>query len=208
MAFQFKPFNWADQVEKRKRNLPHWEQEGATYFVTWRLADSVDADTLRIWKQERDAFHELHPKPWDEATEKAYHERFTRRMELWLDAGHGSCVLREKRCREIMAECLHHFEGIRYELACWVIMPNHVHVLLRPLPGWSLDRILHTWKSFTANRFNEALGREGMLWMDESFDHMVRDKASLERFAKYIRSNPTKAHLSISEYTLWDGLGV
>lgn len=87
-------------------------------------------------------------------------------------------------------------------------MPNHVHVLLRPLPGWRLDRILHTWKSYTANRINKALHRQGSLWMDESFDHLVRDKASLERLAKYIRNNPAKARLGISDYALWDGLGV
>jgi REP element-mobilizing transposase RayT len=207
MSFHFKPLNWAGSVEKRERHLQHWDQAGCTYFVTWRLADSVDAVTLQTWKRERDEFFLLHPKPWDESIEKSYHDRFTRRMERWLDSGHGSCVLRERRCRDIVIECLNHFAGIRYELAAWVIMPNHVHVLVCPRPGWQLVRILHTWKSFTASKINEMLGLRGMFWMDESFDHIVRDKSSLERFAKYICNNPIKAGLRDDEYSLWDGLG-
>jgi len=207
MPFDFQPLNWAGSVEKRERSLPHWEQQGCTYFVTWRLADSVDADTLHKWKHERDEFFILHPKPWDEAVEKNYHERFSRRMERWLDAGHGSCVLRDQRCRDVVVECLHHFDGIRYDLAAWVIMPNHVHVLVCPFSEWQLVRILHTWKSFTASRINEILGLQGVLWMDESFDHIVRDKAALERFVKYIRNNPVKAGLGADEYSMWDGLG-
>ena len=150
----------------------------------------------------------LHPKPWDEVTEESYHERFTRRMERWLDAGHGACMLREKRCRDIVSECLHHFSGIRYDLAAWVIMSNHAHVLVCPLREWRLDRILHTWKSFTANRINEITGKRGPLWMDESFDHIVRDKAALERFVKYIRNNPGKAGLRDTYYSVWDGVGM
>ncbi|MDB6006694.1 MAG: hypothetical protein JWR15_3681 [Prosthecobacter sp.] len=205
MPFQFKPLNWAGSVEKRERNLPHWEQEGCTYFVTWRLADSVDVDTLQKRQHERNSFFMLYPKPWDEAIEKTYHDRFTRRMERWLDAGHGACVLREKRCRDIVAGCLQHFAGVRYELAAWVIMPNHIHVLICPLPGWPLVRILHTWKSFTANKINELLGHQGALWMDESFDHIVRDKTALNRFSKYLRNNPVKAALRYDEYSLWAG---
>lgn len=206
MPFHFKPLNWAGSVEKRERSLPHWDQQGCTYFVTWRLTDSVDADTLQAWQRERDDFFLLHPKPWDEPTEKSYHDHFTRRMERWLDAGHGSCVLRDRRCRDIVIECLHHFADVRYELAAWVIMPNHIHVLVCPFPGWQLVRILHTWKSFTANKINELIGQQGALWMDESFDHIVRDKSALDRFSNYIRNNPIKARLSEDEYSLWDGL--
>lgn len=202
MSFQFKTFDWSGNVEKHERNLPHWEQPDCSYFVTWRLADSVDQNTLAAWKQERDAFMAAHPRPWEEAVEDAYHKQFTRRMERWLDAGHGACVLRDSRCREIVAECLQHFEGIRYDLVTWVIMPNHVHVIVCPCAGWSLMRILHTWKSYTANKINQLLGRQGALWMEESFDHIIRDKASLEKFSRYIQNNPVKAGLSEMEYSL------
>lgn len=127
MPFHFKPYSWSGGVEKHERYLPHWEQEGCSYFITWRQADSVDQETLALWKRERDEFFAGHPKPWDELTEDACHKQFTRRMEQSLDAGRGSCVLRDARCRNMVVEALRHFDGVRYELAAWVVMPNHVH---------------------------------------------------------------------------------
>ncbi|HEY1052492.1 MAG TPA: transposase [Prosthecobacter sp.] len=205
----FKPFDWNGSVGKHERYLPHWEQEGCSYFITWRLADSVDQDTLKAWKQERDVFFTAHPRPWDEAIEDAYHKQFTRRMERWLDAGRGSCVLRDWRCREVVAEAFRHFEGVRYDLAAWVVMPNHVHAIVCPHAGRQLSQLLHSWKSFTAKKINESLGQRGTLWMDESFDHIIRDKASLERFVRYVRNNPVKAGLGSDEYELWvaEGMG-
>lgn len=171
--------------------------------MTWRLADSVDQDTLRTWKEERDAFFDLHPRPWDEVVEDAYHKQFTRRMEAWLDAGHGACVLRDLRCRKVVADAFRHFEGVRYDLATWVVMPNHVHAIVCPYAGWQLSQLLHSWKSFTAKKINELFGQRGTLWMDESFDHIIRDKASLEKFVRYVRNNPVKAGLGSDEYELW-----
>lgn len=203
MPFQFKPFDWSGSVEKHERYLPHWQQGGSSYFVTWRLADSVDQETLALWRREREVFFGAHPRPWDQGTEDEYRKQFTRRMEQWLDAGRGSCVLRDARCREVVVECLRHFEGARYDLGAWVVMPNHVHVIVCPCAGWDLIRILHTWKSFTANKIHEVLGQRGTLWMEESFDHIIRDKASLERFVRYVRNNPVKAGLSTQEHSLW-----
>lgn len=202
MPFHFKPYNWSDGVEKHERCLPHWEQQGSSYFVTWHLADSVDQETLALWKRERDEFFAAHPRPWDEVTEDAYHKQFTRRMEQWLDAGRGSCVLREVRCRSIVVEALRYFDGLRYDLASWVVMPNHVHLIVCPAAGWQLSQLLHSWKSYTAKQINEALVQRGTLWMDESFDHIIRDKASLEKFIRYIRNNPAKANLDAHEYAL------
>lgn len=163
----------------------------------------MDQETLVRWKQERDAFFATHPKPWDAETENKYHKQFTRRIERWLDAGHGACVLRDARCRSIVAEALLHFDGLRYDLAAWVVMPNHVHAIICPAAGWTLSQILHSWKSFTAKKINELLSQRGTLWMDESFDHIIRDKGSLERFVRYIRLNPVKAGLKDDEFSLW-----
>lgn len=203
MPFQFKPFHWSGGVEKHERYLPHWEQEGCSYFVTWRLEDSVDQETLALWRGERDVFFTEHPRPWDELTEDTYHKQFTRRMESWLDAGLGACVLHDVCCRDKVVEALRHFDGVRYDLAAWVVMPNHVHVIVCPAAGWRLSQLLHSWKSYTAKKINEVMRRRGTLWMDESFDHIIRDKASLERFVRYVRNNPVKAGLGADEYALW-----
>ncbi len=85
------------------------------------------------------------------------------------------------------------FDGQRYELDQWVIMPNRVHVLMAPKEGFALEEILHAWKSFTAHAINQLLSRQGQLWQRESFDHLVRSPAHLERFRQYICDNPGKA---------------
>lgn len=81
-------------------------------------------------------------------------------------------------------------------------MPNHVHLLVRPLPPWTLGQLIHGWKSFTAKAINRAIGGSGVFWMDERFDHLVRHAVSLEKYAAYIAGNPMKAGLSEEAYTL------
>lgn len=81
-------------------------------------------------------------------------------------------------------------------------MPNHVHLLVRPLPPWTLGQLIHSWKSFTAKAINKAIGGRGTFWLDERFDHLVRDFASLEKYAAYIAGNPMKAGLSEEAYTV------
>jgi REP element-mobilizing transposase RayT len=133
MAFVFRAPREFAEVERRRRHLPHWEQTGCTYFLTWRLADSVPESVWRPWVEERKLFLESHPKPWDASVQKAFNTQFTRRMEDWLDAGHGSCALRSPEIRRVGEEALSFFQGQRYELNAWVLMPNHVHVLVQPL---------------------------------------------------------------------------
>jgi type I restriction enzyme R subunit len=83
-----------------------------------------------------------HPEPWEEETEAEYHDRFSRQIDEWLDQGSGSCVLKDPATAQIVADALRHFDGKRYELASFVIMPNHVHLLFRPLGGHTLPEIM------------------------------------------------------------------
>jgi type I restriction enzyme R subunit len=124
-----------------------------------------------------------------------------RRVEAWLDQGMGSCALRNPANAAIIKEALQHFDGQRYELASYVIMPNHVHVVLAPLADYSLSTILHAWKSFTSHTIGKLLpDRRGPFWQKESFDHIVRGPDHLERFRIYIADNPSG--LSADCYTL------
>ncbi len=195
-------------MSKPGRNLPHWRQEGTTYFVTFRLADSVPAARIKQFLAEREEWLALHPEPRLEADDREYHEKFANRLEKWLDAGAGSCVLRQSQAAGKVAAALRHFDGERYVLGHFVVMPNHVHVLVRPLAGHTLSEILKSWKSFTAREINQSLGRTGTLWQDESFDHVVRTPQALEQFAEYIRQNPAKAGLKEGEFILGSGTGV
>ncbi|MFI2794079.1 REP-associated tyrosine transposase [Haloferula sp. A504] len=112
-----------------------------------------------------------------------------------MDRGHGECLFGNEELAAVMAECLGHFDGERYDLLAWCVMPNHVHAVLRPKEGHELERILHTWKSFTAHELNRRLGREAELWQKESYDHLVRDTADLRAQVKYVLANPVKAGL-------------
>jgi len=107
----------------------------------------------------------------------------------------GSCVLGRSDCARMVQDALLHFEGTRYYLVAWCIMPNHVHAIVAPLGGFTLSAILHSWKSFTANRINDLLKREGALWERESFDHAIRSFEDLERFKQYLEYNPVTAGL-------------
>ncbi|HMF81599.1 MAG TPA: carbamoyl-phosphate synthase large subunit, partial [Candidatus Acidoferrum sp.] len=189
-------------IVQKRGHLPHWEQTGATYFVTFRLADSIPADVLSQWKCERAAWLKLHPQPWDWKTAREYMRRFEEEREHWLDQGHGSCLLREPRAAAIVAASLNHFDRQRYLVDAYVVMPNHVHVLFKPLGKNSLADILHSWKSFTAQALNREMNRAGALWMHESFDTIVRDAEHLRVCREYIAQNPAKARLSEGGFIL------
>jgi len=189
-------FNKDAEVGKYSGWLPHWRQAGKLYFVTFRLHDSAAQADLDKWQEEKTIWESFHPKPWSEKDWAEYHERFSDRIEQLLDAGHGSCVLAEPRVSEIVERGLRFFDGERYQLGDYVIMPNHVHVLVRPDERHTLSEILQSWKSFTAKEINEVIKGEGTLWRAEYFDHLVRSQTKLEKFRAYIRENPAKAHLT------------
>lgn len=173
-----------------QRNLPHWKQEGKVHFVTWRQADSLPQVKLDELRQDRAAWVErVGNKEFKDLTplqRREYYRLFHERVEQWLDAGAGSCVLSLEEPRHVVEEALGHFDGTRYTLGSFAIASNHVHVLVVPLAGIGLSEIAHSWKSFTAKTINKFLGRSGTFWQDESFDHLVRNENSLERIEKYI----------------------
>jgi putative DNA methylase len=103
------------------------------------------------------------------------------RMIRFLNEGHGACRLRDPRASAAVLEAMEHFAGDRYELGDRKVLPNHVHVLVRPLPGFELEAILHSWKSYTAKAINSLLGRSGPVWQQESYDRLVRDSSELGR---------------------------
>lgn len=195
-AQHFKPYDRSAGHIQTWRDLPHRQQQGCTAFTTFRLADSLPAAKLKRWERERQDFLEQHPKPWTDQLWRTYKQRFPDRLESWLDEAQGSCVLRNSEVADLVETALRHFDGDRYILDEFVIMPNHVHVLVKPLPGHGLDGILHSWKSFTAKGINRIRGSKGQVWEHESFDHLVRSGEQLEKLRGYIRRNPEKAGLN------------
>lgn len=194
-------FDPREEIDTSQHKLPHWQQGEAWIFVTWRQTDSIPATKLRDWKEERDAWLRHHPKPWDDATEREFQNRFLVQFGRWLDLSHGSCVLREPENRRIVTDALHHFDGERYRLGSYVVMPNHIHVLFSPISPHPLPRIVQSWKRHSARLINARLDRTGeSLWQPDYFDRLIRSSEHLQRVIKYIRNNPSG--LPDSNFTL------
>ena len=166
------------------------------------MGDSLPRELLDTWRAERDAWLAQHPEPWSEDTELEYFDTFSRPMDKWLDAGKGSWPFRDPELARIVGDTLEHFNGKHFELVSYVVMPNHVHVLFRPLHEHTVGKIVKSWKSFSAREVNKRLGKIGSLWMDEYWDRLIRDEAHFEYVRDYIRRNPSVARLKEGEYLL------
>jgi putative DNA methylase len=164
--------------------LPHFEGGPIPQSITFRLIDSLPTVQMREWAAE------LVELP----IQQAENER-RRRIEEYLDKGAGELWLSQDSIAELVEQPLLCFDGQRYRLHAWVVMPNHVHVLITPQLGHELSQILHSWKSFTAKKANRLLGRTGAFWQQEYFDRFVRHEEHFEDALKYIEFNPVKAGL-------------
>ena len=200
----FLPLHPEEPIQRSANRLPHWEQEGRTYLITFRLADSLPRSVLETWDAERQAWLHWHPEPWSEAVEREYHQRFTQRWEQALDEGHGSCVLRDPACAAIVGRALSCFAGQRCEMFAWVVMPNHVHVLTALIAPWELAQLLHSWKSFTAKEINRHRQTIGAVWQKDYHDRLLRDEAHFRKCVAYLRNNGPKAYLPPQAYLYWE----
>lgn len=127
---------------------------------------------------------------------------YRKRVERYLDAGHGECWLKDERIADLLEESLKFHNGKKYRLSSWVVMPNHVHFLVTPLEGNDLSGILHTLKSYTAHEANKILGRSGQFWQREAFDRYIRNEKHFSNTVRYIEENPVKARLCVHS-SLW-----
>ena len=190
-------------VTRYERHLPHWRQAGATYFVTFRLGDSLPQGKLNELEGCKREWERKYPVPWSEIVWRRFAEELGEQVDAWLDQGIGCCSLRIGSARTQVTGAIHFFDGQRYEVDCYVVMPNHVHVIVRPFDEHPLERILQSWKRYSAREINALLGQDGQFWQEESYDQIVRDEAHLFHCVQYIGTNPTRAGLSVDEFTRW-----
>jgi REP element-mobilizing transposase RayT len=160
-------------LPRSRGELPHLHKPGGFYFVTFRLADAL----LR-----------KAPKGATADSENVDPAELMKHYDPPLTL--GRCWLGRPDVAKLVQDAILCFEGVRYRLIAWCLMPNHVHAVLVPLGGHALDSILHSWKSFTAKQANKLLGRDGAFWERESFDHLIRSAAGLGRFGSYTEENP------------------
>lgn len=168
------------------------------------MGDSLPDGLLEDWRIEREAWLRHHPRPWTAELYREYHSRFSLRFEEWLDEGGGSCLLRDPKNAAIVAGALRHFDGSRYVMHTFVVMPNHVHVLFQPTAPHTISDVIQTWKRYTARQLNLMNGRKGKFWQEEYFDRLIRSAAHYETCRAYIKENPLKARLSVGEFVLYD----
>ena len=169
---------------------PHFDAPGLIQSITFRLHDSVPEPLLQQWREELAAHLDARASGPHHADAE-----LRDRIAKYEDAGAGACWLRDPRIAELVEQALLHFDGERYRLLEWCIMPNHVHVLIETVQGHSLSDIVRSWKTFTAREANRLLGQEGPFWMPDYFDRYVRDERHFEAVRAYIRENPVKAGL-------------
>jgi putative transposase len=169
--------------------LPHFAGPDSIQHVTFHLADSLPKTAL----QRLDREVRILPLAKRDA------ERL-KRIEAWIDAGYGSCLLRQPSIAECVQQSLLLFDIQRYRMLAWVVMPNHIHTLLQPINGWSVAQIVASWKKFTARRISRQQQQCGQssklpIWHREYWDRYIRNEQHFGTAMQYIHDNPVKAGL-------------
>lgn len=210
MNFQF--YNPNLPVQITYRHLPHWHQDNVCAFVTMRLNDSIPRQVKTEIDKRRQHWFRLKgfdlEIPSDELfscltdVEKLRFQRFVSSIyQRALDKGSGECIFRNLLCRDLLLNVIKSGHQVYFLLGDAVIMPNHVHLLIQPLQGYALSKILSSIRRMSAREINRILKRKGSLWQPEPFDHLVRSQFQFEKFRKYIALNPNRAKLPASAYT-------
>jgi REP element-mobilizing transposase RayT len=166
--------------------LPHFESSEVTQHVTFHLADSLPQSVLQRLNAQ------LKTLP----TGKRDVE-LRKRVDAWIDAGHGSCILRQPIIAAMVQRSLLTFDSQRYRLLAWAVMPNHVHVLFQPIVPWKVQEIVAAWKKFTARKIHDHRPEIGTapVWHREYWDRYIRDQSHFAQAIDYIHMNPVKAGL-------------
>ncbi|OYP38556.1 hypothetical protein CGZ80_01795 [Rhodopirellula sp. MGV] len=189
---------------------PHWSQAGAIVFITFRTADSIPYEVLQRWEREKNewiARNTGRNADWrkvlpelDPRLRHQFKKTFNRLREDFLDTCNGKCVLRQPDFASIVADSLSHFDGKRYRLGDFIVMPNHVHLLASFPSEETMIGQCDSWLHYTAWKINQQLGNKGKFWQQEPFDHLVRSPEQYQYLCNYIRDNGTKANLRSGDF--------
>ncbi len=211
-----------------RRRLPHFQPDNATFFVTFRLAGSLPRNVLERFKAEqveaKKRIAQLAREGKTDLFKQARAEQESRyfgRFDAWLDRStSGDRWLSNPRIAQAVYDAILIRDGHQYELICFTIMPNHVHMVFtltdaqlkrpqnrRVSSKYILSPLLESLKRYTAGQANKILERTGQFWQHESYDHVVRDQKELRRIIRYVMNNPLKAGLvKVAEDWKWSYL--
>lgn len=199
-----------------RRNLPHWRQDGATYFVTFRLHDSIPKAVFREWEFEKRKWLSIRGIPcgakddWklllrrlSDRDQQLFHKHFNRLFHVALDEGRGESYLKRVICLTEVRNKLFELDQSTCDVGDFVVMPNHAHLLLTPKPGHELEMVMKSLKGSTARVCNHAIGRTGTFWQADSYDHIVRDLEQLLQIRQYIANNPQNASITVGNDAIY-----
>jgi len=184
-------WDWKPSVEELKKGfrgwhqrgyLPHFDAPGVTQFVTFQLHDSFPVT--------RRAEFEAILKEADDSAKR-------RTLEGWLDRGHGECWLRRRNVAELIEKLLLEDDGREYRLQAWVVMPNHIHLVV-DVGDVPLVTLINGWKGNSSRETNKLLVRRGAFWQEDYHDTLIREEAHLKHAIRYAEQNPAKAFLTIA----------
>ncbi len=169
----------------KRSGIPHYDCDSVFQFITFRLFDSLPQHVIERWKTELSIM-----KNHDKNSEE--YQELQRKIIKYEDEGFGNCYLKIPEIYKIVEATFLKFNNVKYELISWVIMPNHVHLLIRQLKGYSIGEIVQSWKVYTAKMANKRLNRKGKFWMDDYYDRFIRNEGHYYRVIDYINNNNKK----------------
>ena len=199
-----------------KRNLPHYQPGNADYFVTFRLANSLPKKVIDNLKNEYSILINETEKINNLSKRKRAilrnAKQYFRKFDNLLDGSQtGPLWLKEEPIANIIYESIIYRDKKKYDLHCFTIMPNHVHVVFsiedvnvgriadstarNSVSGYRVTKILQDLKKFTAIESNKILKRSGQFWQNESYDHVIRNSTEYRNVINYVINNPVKAGL-------------
>lgn len=186
-----------------KRNLPHFQPSNSIYFVTFRLTNSIPKNVIKELKLEFERIKNTN-------IGKEYFLKFDQLLDT---SDTGSLWLKTNDVAEIISQAIHYRDQKEYDLFCYCIMPNHVHMIFdvtrfaesssrNSVSTYNLAKLMQNLKKYTALESNKVLKRTGQFWHHESYDHVIRDNKELENTIIYVIQNPVKAGL-VTDYKKW-----
>ena len=213
------------EIDISQRNLPHWFQVGAAMFITFRTADSLPREVLlrmrrelEEWLSNRKLPIELAASVFDAklpnheqvietltiADRHEFRKRTDRLIHGALDECQGECLLRRRELASIVANAIQHHNGSKYDLDCFVVMPNHVHAIVQFRVDCGRSIIGQSWMRYSARLINRMIGASGVFWQPEPFDHVIRSAEQFVYLQNYTTGNPAKANLRMNEFLCWE----
>jgi putative transposase len=220
-SIKFGLFDSEQVIKSEGHHLPHWYQPSAAIFLTFRTEDSLPKNVIKQMQQSLLEWLRAQNLPDELANvcdsrrtpeqsqiidsllpqvRSNYFKKVNQLLHRSLDDCHGACPFRQPEIAKIVADCICFFDGQRYDLDCFVVMPNHAHAIVQFRPGYDLSVVGHSWLRYSARLINKHLRRKGPLWQAEPFDHVIRSVQQFYYLRRYIAQNPLNANLGSGEY--------